>query len=142
MSTIKILVAAALMLMSGAVAFAADVTDADKAQIETIIRLQMDAFQRDDGTEAFSYASPGIQKQFGTSAIFMMMVKQGYQPVYRPQSVTFLGVEIKDGAVIQSVAVVGPDGASYTALYPMEQQADGTWRIAGCFLVKEPGEAV
>lgn len=142
MSTIKILVAAVLMMCSAAVAFAADVSDTDKAQIETIIRSQMDAFQRDDDAEAFSYASPGIQRQFGTSSTFMMMVKQGYQPVYRPQSVTFLGVEIKDGAVVQSVAVIGPDGVNYTALYPMERQADGTWRIAGCFLVKEPGEAV
>jgi ketosteroid isomerase-like protein len=37
------------------------------------------------------------------------------------------------------MTVVGPDGKSYTALYSMEKQPDGTWRISGCTLLEIPG---
>ena len=74
MSTIKILVAAALMMCSAVVAFAADVSDTDKAQIETIIRSQMDAFQRDDDAEAFSYASPGIPARLQDDSLELALV--------------------------------------------------------------------
>ena len=34
----------------------------------------------------------------------------------------------------QKVHVIGPDGRPVTAIYPMRQLPDGTWRIDGCFL--------
>ena len=141
MTIIRTLIVAALLAFSGGTAIAEDLTDVDKAQIETIIRSQIDAFQRDDGTEAYSYASPGIQTMFQNPDIFMRMVRQGYQPVYRPRRVDFLSVSEAGGRIVQSVAIVGPDGGNWIAMYPMERQPDGTWRIAGCQLVKEPGES-
>ena len=35
--------------------------------------------------------------------------------------------------------ILGPDGQNYEAVYTMERQPDGTWRINGCYLVKKPG---
>jgi hypothetical protein len=40
------------------------------------------------------------------------------------------------------VFVVGPDGLSYLAYYTMERQADGSWRINGCYLVRMEDESV
>jgi hypothetical protein len=37
--------------------------------------------------------------------------------------------------------VIGPDGQPALALYAMERQPDGSWRIAGCTLTRPPGEA-
>ena len=56
----------------------------DQAAIQTVIESQLAAFQRDDGSEAFSYASPGIRGKFRNAENFMAMVQQGYSAVYRP----------------------------------------------------------
>ena len=127
-------VIALLVLVSTPAYAQSTVGDADRATIIGVIQGQMAAFQADEAGEAFSYATPGIQRMFGTPERFMAMVRAGYQPVYRPQEVEFR--ELRDTAEgpVQSVLVVGPDGVPVMALYIMQQQVDGTWRIAGCVL--------
>lgn len=117
-------------------------TPADKADISVVIQQQMAAFQANDAGLAFSFASPSIQSQFQTAAQFMVMVQAMYEPVYRPQSVDFGPVELVQGQPIQAVTVLGPDGDWMTAYYQMEQQADNTWRIAGCVLVPVEGATI
>jgi hypothetical protein len=112
----------------------ADVSDADRAAIRQVIQAQVDAFRRDDGDAAFGLASPAIQGMFGTSEIFMDMVRQGYQPVYRPRAFDFREIVELAGQPAQKVHVIGPDGRPVTAIYPMRQLPDGSWRIDGCFL--------
>ncbi len=53
----------------------------------------------------------------------------------RPRQVEFRDIIDIDGTPTQKVFIIGPDGAPVMALYPMEQQADGTWKISGCYLV-------
>ncbi len=114
-------------------------TSADRQAIQTVINNQMAAFKRDDADQAFSFAAPSIQRMFGSAETFIAMVRQGYQPVYRPSQVRFADLAYQDGVLIQTVRMVGPDGAPVTALYSMEQQADGSWKIAGCQLTRDPG---
>ena len=111
-------------------------TGADKAAIIAIIELQIDAFRRDNGAEAFSYASPGIQARFGNAENFMASVIQAYQPHYRPRSVQFQDLITLRGQPTQRVLLVGPDGIPVIALYSMALQPDGSWRIDGCFLLE------
>ena len=85
----RVFVALAMLVMSGLAAARADVADADRNAIRGIISGQIEAFQRDDGATAYGYASPTIQGLFPTVDQFMAMVRSGYQPVYRPKSVTF-----------------------------------------------------
>jgi len=113
---------------------AQDVSSGDRAAIREIIQSQVDAFRRDDGDAAFGAASPTIRGMFGTSEMFMDMVRQGYQPVYRPKVFDFGEIVTLHGQVTQKVNVVGPDGRPVTAFYPMTQLPDGTWRIDGCYL--------
>jgi len=115
-------------------AHAQDVSSGDRAAIRAIIQSQVDAFRRDDGDAAFGVASPTIRGMFGTSEMFMDMVRQGYQPVYRPKVFDFGEIVTLHGQVTQKVNVVGPDGRPVTAFYPMTQLPDGTWRIDGCYL--------
>jgi len=112
-----------------------------KAEIVSVITRQIDAFRRDDGAEAFGYASPEIQAKFGTPAGFMHMVIEGYFPVYRPKAVRFLDLVEHEGSLIQHVLIVGPDDGAYLALYPMVQMPDGSWRINGCYLLRVPGQS-
>jgi len=62
----------------------------------------------------------------------MIVVKRGYKPVYRPRVVEFRDIQEVDGiGPVQSVYFESMDGDSVIALYPMQRQPDGSWRING-----------
>ena len=134
--------AAALVLaiaLTGRPALAQDATDqtaTTQAAIAQVIQAQLAAFQVDDGTLAFSYASPGIRAQFGTADRFMTMVRTAYQPVYRPAGVEFLELVATPRGPMQRVLFVGQDGVAVVAEYFMQRQGDGTWRISGVRLTR------
>ena len=121
----------------------AQVSPADQTAIRDVIERQVEAFRRDDGAAAFGLASPLIQERFGTPDIFMSMVRTGYAAVYRPRQVEFR--EIADDpelGLVQKVLLVGPDGSPVLAIYQMQKQPDGRWRINGCILTKSPDVGV
>ena len=47
-----------------------------------------------------------------------------------------------EGKLVQPVQIVGPDGIPVTALYIMERQPDGSWKIGECVLTRGPGKGV
>jgi len=124
-----------LMLMVLAAPSAWAQSTADSAAIRSVIGQQIEAFRKDDATTAFSFAAPNIREIFQTESLFMRMVARGYQPVYRPRDVQFGELAEVEGVPTQTVELIGPDGAAYTALYSMERQPDGSWKIAGCQIV-------
>ncbi len=131
-----------LVILFAPQASAGEISDGDRQAIRAVIEDQLGAFQRDDAAGAFAHASPSIQRQFQNPTIFMEMVRIGYPPVYRPRHVEFRDIVDVDGVPTQRVLLVAPDGTPVIALYPMERQADGTWRIDGCFLVRADGDMV
>jgi Domain of unknown function (DUF4864) len=120
----------------------AQTSDADAQAIRQVIESQMSAFQRDDGAGAYAFASPTIQQKFVNAEVFMQMVKTGYPAVYRPRDVEFRELKLEDGRLFQEVFVVGPDGNPALAIYEMQRQPDGTWRINGCWLTRAPDQSV
>ena len=134
----------AAMLLAGAALARADesVAAADAAAIQQVIQGQMNAFKADDWNAAFAFASPGIQTKFENAQVFSQLVTQAYQPVYRPRDVEFRELKASEFGPMQEVHVVGPDGLNYLAYYTMEKQADGTWRISGCYLVRMEDQSV
>jgi hypothetical protein len=137
----SLIVALALSLLTLCGVTAARAQDGADPSIQDTIRSQIDAFQHDDGDRAYSYAAPNIRAIFPSADTFMEMVKRGYQPVYRPRSYDFGAQEQLSGSVRQSVGIVGPDGDDYTALYTLERQPDGSWKITGCSLVRSEGSS-
>ncbi|MBC7799207.1 MAG: DUF4864 domain-containing protein [Gemmatimonadaceae bacterium] len=115
---------------------AQDVAPPDRDAIRGVIARQLEAFRRDDGAAAFGLASPGIQGQFGDADRFLDMVRRAYPPVHRPRSVEFTELVVKDGEIVQQVELTGPDGKPALALYSMERDDAGQWRISGCVLVR------
>ena len=115
----------------------------DKSQdaIQSIIASQIEAFRRDDAKTAFSFASPSIQKQFGSSDIFMTMVARGYPQIYRARSFEFAERVKRGSSTLQRVIVVGDDGQPVAAIYELIK-VDGAWRINGCQIAKLPGQDV
>lgn len=112
-----------------------ELTQADQSAIRSVIERQLQAFQRDDALGAFTFATPAIQTQFGTPEHFMLMVRTHYHPIYRPRSVMFEGFTTVQGNLAQKVMLMGQAGDIVMALYLMEKQPAGEWRINGCFLV-------
>jgi hypothetical protein len=137
---LRALIMLVLVMWLPAAARAGSINDADRSEFQRVIAGQIEAFRADDGDRAYGFAAPNIRRIFPNPAIFMQMVKQGYMPVYRPQSFKF-GQAGDDplGRPSQRVTVVGPDGKTYEAVYAMERQPDGTWRIMGCSLLEVPG---
>ena len=102
--------------------------------IQQVINEQLKALKAGDGTKAMTYAVPGIREQFGTPERFLRMVREGYSALLEARSNTFLEGAVVDGATIQPLQLVLPDNTVLVALYQMEKQKDGRWRIAGCVI--------
>ena len=132
----SILVGLALLAIAGSDGRAQSAPDA--AAIRDVIGSQLDAFLADDEQRAWSYASPGIQQMFRSVDIFMGMVRQGYPPVYRPKARAFEALRTSPDGPEQDVRLTDAAGEDWIAIYTMEQQPDGSWKIAGCRLVKAP----
>ena len=108
----------------------------DVAAAQTVIRSQEQAFARDDAAAAWSHAAPAIQELFPRPEIFMQMVQQGYAPVYRHRSFEFGEAKAAGGEIAQRVHIVDDNGEAWEALYTLERQPDGSYRITGCSLLK------
>lgn len=124
-------VAAALLTLS-APSFAGD---AEIKAAQSSIDGQLRAFQSDDTALAYSFAAPNVKQIFPTVDVFMGMVTSGYAPVRKPGNFSFGKAEEKSSTQIwQQVFLVGADGKDYEAMYTLELQPDGVWRITGCSL--------
>ncbi|WFU74008.1 MULTISPECIES: DUF4864 domain-containing protein [unclassified Bradyrhizobium] len=113
----------------------------DVAAAQSVIRAQEQAFGRNDAAAAYSYAAPAIKEIFPAPDIFMSMVQNGYAPVYRHKSFEFGESKSEGNWIAQHVHIVDANGEAWEALYTLEQQADGSYKITGCSLLKA-GQAV
>lgn len=111
---------------------------AETDAVRGVISRQLEAFQVDDGSLAFSFASPILQQKFGNPGVFMEMVRSGYDPVYRPAEVEFQDTLLLGETVVQRVLFVDRAGKAWMARYTMMRMADGSWRIAGVRLEALP----
>jgi hypothetical protein len=109
--------------------------DAEIRAAQSSIEAQIRAFLAGEDEAAYSYAAPNIKRIFPTLEQFMAMVKNGYQPVWKPRNFAFGdAMEMSPTAIMQKVLITGPDGKSYEAVYTLEMQDDGTFRITGVSL--------
>jgi hypothetical protein len=105
-----------------------------------VIQHQLEAIARDDGAAAYDDASPTLHQMFPSAEIFMSMVKNGYPMVYRNKRYVFedAGTDAT-GRPFQLVQIQAEDGVIYEAIYYMQQQTDGSWKISGCIMAKTKG---
>ena len=131
-------IAVLLLLLTAAPAQAEGLAASDQAAIAAVIRDQIAAFRVDDAKRAFGYASPAIQAKFGTPEEFLDMVRSGYVQVYRAREVSFREIALEQGVPVQAVEIRGADGTGVLALYFMERQPDGSWKINGVIIAELP----
>jgi hypothetical protein len=107
-------------------------TAAEWQAIHEVITAQRAAIIAGDADKAFGYASRGIQQQFGDAASFLAMVDAAYGALESARYVEFLEGAVIDGIIVQPLRLIDADNTVRVALYTMEKQADGGWRISSC----------
>lgn len=123
-------------------ASAQDMSLADQNAIQSMIQDQVSAFRSNEAARAFSHAAPSIKQMFGNEGRFMTMVERQYLPVFRPQSFVFGHLQGGANQALQEAYVTGPAGKNWVAVYTLERQADGGWKISGCYLKPVAGAEV
>ena len=109
--------------------------------IKKVIGDQRAALKAGDAAKAFAQASPGIRTQFGTPENFLAMVRTAYDALLAARYVEFLEGAVIEGNVIQPLRLIAPDNSVQVALYTMEKQNDGRWKISGCALAPSTVQA-
>ncbi|MCY4305953.1 MAG: DUF4864 domain-containing protein [Aestuariivita sp.] len=105
--------------------------------IQNVIESQLEAFKADDFTQAFTYASPSIQRVFRDPENFGRMVRGGYPMVWRPAEVRFLELREISDQFFQRVLITSMTGKTHILDYHMIENA-GSWKINGVYMVKLP----
>jgi Domain of unknown function (DUF4864) len=131
----------ALLLLTALLCFGRPALADDIGAAQDVIRSQEQALAHDDAKAAYSYAAPAIREMFPEAGIFMLMVQHSYAPVYRHKSFEFGEARAEDGRIAQRVHIIDAEGRPWEALYTLERQGDGSFKIIGCMLLKA-GEAV
>lgn len=109
--------------------------------IQSVIADQINAFQTKDYARAFSHAAPTIKNIFRTKERFVGMVKNGYEPLYNPESYAFSRSLESNGSTYQEVLVTDKTGKQWQAVYTLKQQDDGSWKITGVKMEPTQGAA-
>ena len=129
-----------LAILFAAPAMAADTAARDAAR--ATVERQIEAFRRDDAATAYAQAAPAIQNMFPSPDTFLAMVREGYAAVYRARRYSVDRIEeAGDDGFALGVTLQDEAGTDWAALYSLERQPDGAWRISGCRLVKAPGSS-
>jgi hypothetical protein len=114
---------------------------ADDAAVKSVVRSQEEAISADDGDKAYSFAAPSIQAMFPDPDTFMKMVHNSYTPLYQPRVFDFGETRSVNGKIQQQVHIIDGDGVTWEAIYLLEQESDGSFKITGCILNKTEDSA-
>lgn len=106
----------------------------DWIEIKQVIGAQREALISGDGERAFGFATPQLRDRFGNVATFMRMVREGYVPLLEARYSEFLEGAVIAGEVVQPLRLVMADGTVLVAIYGVQRQADGAWRISACVI--------
>ena len=140
MRRIRSLLAALALAATPLTAHAQTAEQSDGAK--QIIQRQLDAFAHDDAPGAYAFAAPRVKAIFPDPNLFLMMVANGYAPVYRHRNVEFGPTKLTEFGISQAVTFTDGDGQVWAALYTLEKQDDGGWAISGCVVVKSAEKAL
>lgn len=112
----------------------ADLNSADVRAIHGVIQSQIQALAQDDAVGAFDLASPDAKERLGTPENFLQIIKEHYSPIYRHRLALFSPPENINGNIIQIVRLTTRDSHVWLAVYRMQRDTEGRWRVDGCQL--------
>jgi len=122
-----------LCLISGAIAEEISVSDTEA--IRFVVQSQLDAFAEDDAAKAFALTTSSTRSHLGTPDNFLDLVKKKYPAIYRHRRALFSMPEMVDGQAFQAVRLTDNDNFVWLAIYQMQKEFDGNWKIEDCRLL-------
>lgn len=134
-------IAKALVLALAFSIFGQGPAAADSGKAQQVIDSQINAFRSGQHEEAFSYASPNLRKFFGSTERFIEMVRGGYGAIYGARNWSFGRSRLDERTLYQEVLLTGPKGGNWVALYSLQQQADGSWKITAVHMRKAQAQS-
>jgi hypothetical protein len=121
------------LFLGGASAIAAD---AGGVEAQTVIKRQLEAFQRGDANAAFALASPGMKETYSDPAKFMASVRSGETPFFNRRMTEFNSFAAQGDSAAQRVTLIDDASGVWNAIFKLTRQPDGTWLIDGVLLIK------
>jgi hypothetical protein len=121
---------------AAAAAAHAALSPAEWDAIRKTISEQLAALRAGDAARAYTFAAPGIRERFQDAPTFMRMVQDSYAPLLDARYTEFLEGAVIDGRTIQPLRLVLANDSVLVALYEMQRDETGRWRIAGCALAQ------
>ncbi len=98
--------------------------------IQDTISSQIEAMRANDFATAFTFASPGLRSMFVSPENFQTMVENGYPMVTDPAQVDYADLEMRGGAMVQTVQIIDQNGRFYVLEYDLIP-IDDQWVING-----------
>lgn len=120
----------------------AALTTADTIAIHEVVQAQLNAFASDDAAAAFDLATVEKQLLLGSPDIFMQLIRERYEPIYRNKVLIFDHPEVVHGLTVQRVRVTDSYSRVWVAIFWMQQDEQSNWKIDGCHLVETPNVSV
>lgn len=102
----------------------------ERADIARTIRAQLEAFRRDDWSEAVSHQSDGLKTNFASTEDFRRVIESNYPQFANYRSVEFRAIRIGGKWAMAEIALMGQDGVRVSALYQMVRE-NGVYKVAG-----------
>jgi hypothetical protein len=128
-----------LLLLLSFVLFAPPARADAASEIQSVISDQLNAFKAGDAPRAYGHAADIIKELFPSQSMFMEMVRVGYPPVYRAKDWSFSEPTPLDNGYSEIVRLTDEQGRIWNALYTLERDGNGEWKITGCRILKSDG---
>lgn len=119
-----------------------EVTDGDVLQIRRLVRDQLAAFRAGDSGVAFDMCTDTIRETFGSAVELMSTISSNYPALVAPRQVHFGEFVITPDGLAVLLFLVGTDLVTREALYLVQQDERGCWRVNGCMMTDEEQAAV
>lgn len=121
---------------------AATLPAADVEAIHQAVQRQLDALKKGDAAGAFALTTDDTRNRLGTPDKFLQVIKEQYDPVYRHRLAMLSTIHVINGKVYQLVRLTDQESHVWVAIYAVNKDKQGAWKIDGCELFQTKTIAV
>lgn len=131
LTPMRFLISVSVMVFFSIAAPAQTISPEQKTATQAVIKDQLSAFQTGDHDRAFSHAAPSIKKMFRSTENFIRMVESGYNALYASDGYFFARNRTDGTTIFQEVIATDQSGKQWQAIYSLQLQDNGSWKITG-----------
>jgi hypothetical protein len=112
------------------------ISDGDAKAIQVAVRSQIEALSVNDAVGAFQLATLDRQSRIGSPDKFLSLIKKHYQPLHQHLLVLYSRPAVVKGETFQAVRVTDKSSHVWLAVFQMQAEQGGRWKIDACYLLE------